>query len=303
MHKCTSEKMFAPRQVIDLESTAVTHVFQPPASPNAADAAGVDLAEKFAAAIAQIAAYYCPSRSPFFDRLRNLSDDAAKSPELLGKIHLVYQSAMHATRAAVYYLPHLDSPAMRKRKLQIFVDDDGLQGGDTHHYQLTRAFRNAGAKFLLDDEDFGAPEQLCRHLDAETAKFVHLSTTLYRRSLGAWCVVELMSDTWMRALAESLSAHFPAISAEPYFADCFSQGVEERHADESLAVTTMVLQAQPELFVETVRDAELMAEALDGVWERLDSIVREAEQNGHTNPEAAASHSTVSARTLAPEAV
>ena len=52
---------------------------------------------------------------------------------------------MHATRAAVYYMPHLDNPAMRKRKLQIFIDDDGLPGGDTHHYQLTRAFQNIGA--------------------------------------------------------------------------------------------------------------------------------------------------------------
>jgi hypothetical protein len=56
----------------------------------------------------------------------------ATDPTLLGEIYLVYQAAMHATRAAVYYLPHLDSPALRKRKLRIFVDDDCLPGGDTH---------------------------------------------------------------------------------------------------------------------------------------------------------------------------
>jgi len=86
----------------------------------------------------------------------------ASDPEFLGQVHLVYQSAMHATRAAVYYLPHLDSPALRKRKLQIFVDDDGLKGGDTHHYQLTRAFQNIGADIQLDDEAFGSHEELCR---------------------------------------------------------------------------------------------------------------------------------------------
>lgn len=232
--------------------------------------------EQFAHRIGAIAAKHHPSRMPFFDRLAALPDAAARDPMLLGRVHLVYQSAMHATRAAVYYLPHLDSPAMRKRKLQIFIDDDGLPGGDTHHYQLTRAFRNIGAKCLLDDEEFGAPKELCRHLDKDMAHFARLTTSLYARSLGPWCVVEAMSDDWMRALANALAVHFPEILREPYFADCFAQGVEERHAAESLAVTQMVLRRQPDLWAETVRDAEAMATALDGVWTALDKIVRSA---------------------------
>src|SRR5258706_48006 len=115
-----------------------------------------------------------PSRMPFFSHLAALPLLVASDPVVLGEVHLIYQSAMHATRAAVYYLPHLDSPALRKRKLQIFVDDDGLVGGDTHHYQLTRAFRSIGADIQLGDEDFGSPEALCRHLDPETAHFVRL---------------------------------------------------------------------------------------------------------------------------------
>src|SRR6266404_9755347 len=120
-----------------------------------------------------------PSRMPFFDRLAALPRAAASDSALLGQIYLIYQSAMHSTRAAVYYLPHLDSPGLRKRKLQIFVDDDGLPGGDTHHYQLTRAFRNIGAQCVLEDEDFGDPEELCHHLDGETARFVRLAQILY----------------------------------------------------------------------------------------------------------------------------
>src|SRR5437016_13433570 len=116
-----------------------------------------------------------PSRMPFFGRLAAMPRAAASDPVLLGQIYLIYQSAMHATRAAVYYLPHLDSPALRKRKLQIFTDDDGLAGGDTHHYQLTRAFRNIGANIRLEDEEFGEPAELCNHLDAETAHFVRLA--------------------------------------------------------------------------------------------------------------------------------
>lgn len=252
-------------------------------TPSTGDAAsapapGGDLAADFAAAIQRIAETHHPSRSAFFRRLRELPPAIGRDPVMLGQIHLIYQAAMHATRAAVYYMPHLDSPALRKRKLQIFVDDDGLPGGDTHHYQLTRAFRHMGADIVLDDEAFGGHAQLCRHLDPETGRFVQLSGQLYARSLGPWCVVELMSDSWMRALADALAAHYPDVVSEPYFADCFNQGVEERHAEESLEVTTGVLLSRPELYAETVRDAELMAEALDGVWRSLESVVAQAEQ-------------------------
>jgi hypothetical protein len=232
--------------------------------------------DDFAREIAAIAAEHRPSRMPFFRRLASLPHDVARAPIFLGKIHLVYQAAMHATRAAVYYLPHLDSPALRKRKLQIFVDDDGLPGGDTHHYQLTRAFRDMGASLILEDEQFGDPQELCQHLDPQTAHFVKLAQKLYSRSLGAWCAVEVMSDDWMRALAESLAVHFPQIVAEPYFHECFEGGVEERHAEESMAVTRMILKARPELLAETLRDAREMAEALDGIWRRLEEIVAAA---------------------------
>jgi pyrroloquinoline quinone (PQQ) biosynthesis protein C len=258
--------------------------FLNPAKPRPVVAvnSGFDVGDRFLTAIKEIAEDHDPTRSPFFRRLRDLPAAIARDPNLLGQIHLVYQAAMHATRAAVYYLPHLDSPSMRKRKLQIFIDDDGLAGGDTHHYQLTRVFKNIGARLLLDDEDFGEAKELCRHLDADTARFVQLATTLYSRSLGAWCVVEVISDSWMRSLADSLAAHFPGVPDEPYFADCFSQGVEERHAEESLEVTATVLRERPELYSETVLDAKLMAEALDGVWRRLDAIIRTAEQRSQT---------------------
>jgi pyrroloquinoline quinone (PQQ) biosynthesis protein C len=214
---------------------------------------------------------------PFFSRLAGLPRTPASDPRLLGQIHLLYQAAMHATRAAVYYLPHLDCPALRKRKLRIFIDDDGLADGDTHHYQLTRAFRSIGAACLLDDEEFGELGELCHYLEAETADFVRLAPKLYSRSLGAWCAVESLSADWMRALADALSVHFPHFRHEPYFEECFSQQVEERHAAEALEVTQIVLRARPELLDETLRDARIIAEALDGVWAHLDRIVRDAQ--------------------------
>jgi hypothetical protein len=237
-----------------------------------------DAIDEFPVTITAIAEQHRPSRMPFFRNLAALDRKAASSPAFLGQIHLVYQSAMHATRAAVYYLPHLDSPALRKRKLQIFVDDDGLPGGDTHHYQLTRAFRNIGAQCVLDDEEFGDPEELCRYIDGETAQFIRLAQLLYSRSLGPWCAIEVMSVDWMCALANALSAHFPQIVHEQYFAECFSEMVEERHAEESLSVTQMVLKARPALLSDTLSHAKIMAEALDGVWTHLDRIVETAGQ-------------------------
>jgi hypothetical protein len=234
--------------------------------------------DEFPVAIRSIAHQHRPSRMPFFRNLASLDRAIATDPMFLGQIHLIYQSAMHATRAAVYYLPYLDSPTLRKRKLQIFVDDDGLPGGDTHHYQLTRAFRNIGAKLRLDDEEFGDSEELCQHLTGETAQFVRLTKPLYSRSLGPWCAVEVMSVDWLRALADALSVHFPQFVDEPYFNECFSEMVEERHAEESVSITQIVLKARPTLLQETINDAKIMAAALDGVWTDLDRLVQNARQ-------------------------
>jgi hypothetical protein len=232
--------------------------------------------DEFPVTINAIAALHRPSRMPFFRNLAALDKAIAGDPSFLGQIHLIYQSAMHATRAAVYYLPYLDSPALRKRKLQIFVDDDGLPEGDTHHYQLTRAFQRIGAQCVLEDEEFGDPEELSRSVHGETAEFIRLAQRLYSRSLGPWCAVEVMSVDWMRALADALAVHFPQIGNEPYFKECFSEMVEERHAEESLSVTQTVLRARPELLPETLETAGLMAAALDGVWMQLDRIVESA---------------------------
>src|SRR6266403_5091239 len=160
-----------------MEDIAVTDQGQPTDRISQYAAPAQSAIDDFPNTMAAMLEEHRPSRKPCFGRLSALPRTVASDPCFLGRIHLVYQSAMHATRAAVYYLPHLDSPALRKRKLQILVDDDGLPGGDTHHYQLTRAFRNIGAKLVLDDEEFGEPAKLCRHLDGETALFVRVAQT------------------------------------------------------------------------------------------------------------------------------
>ncbi len=76
-----------------------------------------------------IAATHRPAMIPFFMRLAGLPSKAALNPDLLGRIHLTYQAAMHATRAMVYFLPHLDSPELCQRKLQIYSADNGSAHG------------------------------------------------------------------------------------------------------------------------------------------------------------------------------
>src|SRR5579862_4007815 len=121
--------------------TAAGPAVGPAATSEDADAAVANFPELIAA----VAGAHRPSRKPFFRRLAHLPAAIAGDPAMLGQIYLVYQAAMHATRAAVYFLPYLDSPALRRRKLQIYIDDDGLPDGDTHHYQLARVFRGIGA--------------------------------------------------------------------------------------------------------------------------------------------------------------
>jgi hypothetical protein len=58
---------------------------------------------EFSAAIRALAAQHRPSRMPFFRNLAALDHAAAADPSFLGRIHLIYQAAMHATRAAVYF--------------------------------------------------------------------------------------------------------------------------------------------------------------------------------------------------------
>ena len=68
-----------------------------------------DAVDEFPVAMSRLAEQHRPSRMPFFRNLATLDHAAASDPAFLGQIHLVYQAAMHATRVAVYYLPHLDS--------------------------------------------------------------------------------------------------------------------------------------------------------------------------------------------------
>lgn len=222
----------------------------------------------------EIAARHTPSKHPFFAALSSCRHEVISEPRRLGELLHRYQAGMHATRTMAYALPCLDSPALRIRKLQILVDDDGLSGGDTHHHQLTRAFVKLGAAPRMADDEYGDLRTLETQVDAKTARFVGAVHRLYPSTLGAWAIVEVLSDDWMRAIAKGLAAHFPSILREPYFADCFEGHVEERHGLEALNLVDVVCGRTPELAAPTLRDAEEMADELTRFWGALHEVLQ-----------------------------
>lgn len=222
----------------------------------------------------EIISKHLPSQHPFFGCLAESPSELISEPQRLGELLHRYQAAMHATRAMAYSLPMLDSPELRKRKLQILIDDDGLVGGDTHHYQLTRAFVNMGVKPKMDNDLYGDLESLQMEVDEKTARFIAAVRRLYARSLGAWAIVECLSDDWMHALADALAVHFPNVVSEPYFAQCFEGHIEESHGREALELVDLVCARRPEFVEPTLRDADEMAGELTCLWDALHEVIQ-----------------------------
>ncbi len=216
-----------------------------------------------------------PSKHPFFSNLKFQGIALKQNPKKMGQLYLHYQAAMHATRAMVYCLPWLDAPHLRKRKLQIYIDDDGLPGGDTHHYQLSRAFQLLGAELPLADEAFGDLEILANELRPKTATFIKKVSDLYPKSLGAWVLMELVSDNFMHALGESLSSCSDKIMNEPYFRDCFANNIEYQHGKEALALASLVVKDKPMRQELTLLHVEQMGQLLNSLWDDLDEVLRD----------------------------
>lgn len=232
------------------------------------------LQREFNSNIYSIAQEYLPSKHKFFDNLKHHGSNLANSPELLGKFYHYYQSAMHATRVMVYYIPGLDSPELRKRKLSIFIDDDGLKNGDTHHHQLFRAFQRMGTKFIFPEEIYGSLNQVVETLDTENMRSLIRSVQrLYPESLGAWCIVEFISNDWMNALCNGLTKFFPQLSKEQYFHDCFKEHVEERHGAEALELALNSITNNKYYKDVMLIHAREMAKNLNLLWDSLDNVI------------------------------
>jgi len=212
-----------------------------------------------------------PSRHPFFRNLKNASPSVVKNPEWLSEFYLRYQSAMHCTRAMVYFVPNLNSPTLRQRKLAILEDDDALTE-DSHHKYLENLFRYFGIE-PIDQEFFGDLDILIPHLDPRTTTFVREVIRLYPLSTGAWCLAEVLSDDWLSALADAFSAFFQNTFTQDYFDEIFTGKVEIRHMLETVSLTENVMQRYPETVTATIQHMKDMAENMDGLWDNLNSLV------------------------------
>jgi hypothetical protein len=137
---------------------------------------------------------------------------------------------------------------------------------------LQRAFVNLGARVDCAPE-FGDNKRLASALlwrgYVKTSTFVRLVEELYPRSLGPWCVIEALSFDWMTGLCEGLTVHFPGIQAEPYFAECFDNEVEEKHASVSLEITEQIIAERALLVPEVIASAKWFATQLNGVWDDM----------------------------------
>jgi hypothetical protein len=199
--------------------------------------------------------------------------EVVKNPGWLAEFYVRYQTAMHSTRAAVYFTPRLNTPSLRQRKIGIISDDDS-QEKLSHHKQLEAMFERMGANPIKHEDWFGCAQDMIPSVDAQTADFVKVVDVLYRQDTGAWCIAEVLSDDWLSALAHSFEPFNPTVKQEQYFDEIFSGHVEIVHMMETVSITEEILAKYPHLLKQTIQNAETMAKNLNKLWDNLYGLVK-----------------------------
>jgi len=219
---------------------------------------------------------YKPTNHAFFINLKETNNTAAvRDPLFISELYKRYQAAMHATRAAVWYSPNLETPRLRQRKAAIIVDDDTVDGEKTHHRQCENLFRWMGADPIQDENLFGDLGTLRTLLDDDTYAFCERAYQLYVKSTGAWAIFEVLSDNWQSALYNSLSPHFDeGLRQQQYFDEISFGHIEILHMLETVSLTEDVLHRKPELLQETIDDAIEMAMWTYKLWDNFDGLLQ-----------------------------
>ena len=207
---------------------------------------------------------------PFFGQLAR-----AKIPKVSNSfgywddLYAHYQGAMHTSRVLAYYMPHLDSPDLRRVKLEILAEDDGLPEGDMHHLQLFRTWsRMLGRAPLVDERLFGSTSQLKGAMPS-LAAFIESCERNYTSNLGAWYAVENLAHHWIGDLMSALEPHFPGASETDYFVMNFHNEIEVHHAEVSRTTVMKVLTERPELTHQTLVGISETTSALRELWSSL----------------------------------
>ena len=104
-------------------------------------------------------------------------------------------------------------------------------------------------------------------METPTGTFINVVEALYSQSLGPWCIVERLSNSWLFGLYRGLGC-----PSHPYFKG--TTAVEDRHANIAIDTTCLVLETRPLLADIFLYDAEMVARALTGVWDDMLAAVR-----------------------------
>lgn len=230
----------------------------------------------FANAVDELLRKHHPANHPFFRKLRKRGREAVANIAFLDGLYLRYQSAMHATRVMVYFLPHLDAVDLRMTKLHILADDDGLAERDNHQYQLRRTWEYLMRQPpSLADTALAGLEELKTSVDPFTANFIAATQSLYPRSLGPFVIVESLADEWIGALLDALGPHCPGLDRTAYFRDNLFRGVEVEHRNEARRLASAVFDRWPEHEPEAEVGASQMAIALDDLWHGCELLLED----------------------------
>jgi hypothetical protein len=217
-----------------------------------------------------------PSEHSFFATLGTAPKSVVTNAAVLRELYIRYQSLMHATRVSVYYTPMLNTPALRQMKVKIILDDDTADDVLSHHKQLENLFRDLGGKDLPEENEFGDLELLIPRLNKANGEIVAKADELYRASMGAWCIAEILSDDWISALSKGFTPHYDHkwVMSLQYFDEIATGHVEIQHMLETLALTENVLMRYPKMLQPTMDHAQEMCNVMDRLWSSMEEVVK-----------------------------
>lgn len=223
-----------------------------------------------------------PSQHSLWRTLANSPREVATNPGILREFYTRYQSAMHATRVSIYFMPYMDTPTQRQAKIKIILDDDTIDDTISHHLQLQQLFEQLGAAEVPDQERFGDLESLLRSVvtDPGTAAFCEMADRNYRAGLGGWTIFEVLSDDWISAMAAGFEPHYDRewLYKRQYFDEIATGHIEIEHMLQSLALTESLMHRRPDLIQEQICLAREMVAGIDSLWDSLERLITDPGQ-------------------------
>lgn len=210
---------------------------------------------------------HSPSKHPFFNALTNAPHHVINNEGWLTEFYTRYQSAMHCVRVSKYKIPYFNIPSLQQHK-ELIISNNTIQ-----HQNLEDMFERFGAK-IPSENKFGELVPLAKRLDNGTANFVLTVNKLYRRSVGAWFIADILLHNSLFSLGPALRVHFPFAYKEPYFDRVFGRDANPQCATGNIILMEKILFHNPHMEKVTINHAQIMAKEIDGLWHNLHCLVK-----------------------------